>query len=190
MKVIHEGKEVNIKRQAQIRWTVSASDREIGDPWQPAFPLEMVQDDDEKEKILIIKCFIVLWVERSGAVKQLSSNITYTKHCYSNRHLVHPSETYSVTYSMLRREINTLRGLGSVKVGEKKPTDLRRKCVRCRKQFGLWRKVVPIADRGMRCQRCKFNVCKQCRHKQANGLWMCCLCVRYRLVLSKHLLFF
>ena len=67
-----------------------------------------------------------------------------------------------------------------------KGKQIKPQCVRCRKNFGLWRLFIPFVYRGRRCQRCQFKSCKRCTHRQANGRYMCGICVRLRWV-AHHL---
>ncbi|GFO18137.1 synaptotagmin-like 5 [Plakobranchus ocellatus] len=75
---------------------------------------------------------------------------------------------------LLNHEMDLLRYRGMGVEGQKP------KCLRCRKKYGWWRKLIPIIDQGKRCMICQFKACPGCRYKQANGKYLCGICVRRR----------
>ncbi|GFS01398.1 synaptotagmin-like protein 5 [Elysia marginata] len=83
--------------------------------------------------------------------------------------------------SVLRGEIEALRQSSADCIGPGSDcTSSYSRCPRCGKEFPAWHSVLPFLDRGVRCQACKYRVCKDCRYRQPNGLFLCRLCVCYR----------
>lgn len=83
--------------------------------------------------------------------------------------------------SILRSEISALRQSSAECLGPGSDyNSSNARCPRCRKEFPAWQNAMPFLDNRVRCQACKFRVCKDCRYLQPNGLYLCRLCVCYR----------